>query len=138
MTVKWNFNVYSFFVCWAWMCGPHWHEYLVYLPPEQLNDFIVLKQSHCTEPTYVKIWDVLERVRLISNGRTSNTAQCMKYQTECMRIFCPILQTISVCKSYLPLTLVKSCAQSLFTAEVITPHKIHYWNVNVVQAYITF
>jgi len=74
------------------MCGPHWHEYLLYLPPEKPNDFnIVLKHSHYTEPLYVKIWDIHGRETVISNGRTSNTAHCMKYLQESLHICCPIL-----------------------------------------------
>jgi hypothetical protein len=40
----------------------------------------------------------------------------------------------SLCKSYLPITMMKSCTWSLFTAELMCPINYIHWKIIVVQA----
>jgi hypothetical protein len=74
--------------------------WVAYIPPTwAFNDFhVVLKQSHYMEPPYVEIWDVHGKERLMSEGTTSNTAHCIQYLKECVHLYCPFYQNISLCK----------------------------------------
>jgi len=96
------------------MCGPHWHEYLLYLPPEQPNDFnLALKhsQNHCMSKSGMS---------MEGNGRTSNTAHCMKYLQECLHNY-----IVPFCKIFLYAKLTS------YIGEELCPVTVHCRSDNI-------